>query len=77
MWRLDSCSQQFTNVFDLTSFPNVGRWLSDMSEVEGHDDVHVVLKELGDISQVAPDMGAVRNANKQALRALKAKLATL
>ena len=68
---------QFTNVFDLTSFPNVGRWLSDMSEVEGHDDVHVVLKELGDISQVAPDMGAVRNANKQALRALKAKLATL
>ena len=68
---------QFTNVFDLTSFPNVGRWLNDMSEVEGHDDVHVVLKELGDISQVAPDMGAIRNANKQALRALKAKLATL
>ena len=48
-----------------------------MSQVEGHDDVHVVLKELGDISKIAPDMDAIKNANKQALRALKAKLATL
>lgn len=68
---------QFTNVFDLTPFPNVNRWLTDMSQVEGHDDVHVVLKVLGDISKIAPDMDAIKNANKQAMRALKAKLATL
>ncbi len=67
---------QFTNVFDLTPFPGIGRWLKDMAQVEGHDDVHVVLKELGDISQDAPDMDAIKNANKQALRALKVKLAT-
>ncbi len=67
---------QFTNVFDLTPFPNVCRWLNDMTQVEGHDDVHVVLKELGDISEDAPDMEAIKNANKQALRALKAKLVT-
>jgi len=66
---------QFTNVFDLTPFPNVVRWLHDMTQVEGHDDVHVVLKELGDISETAPEMEAIKNANKQALRALKAKLA--
>jgi len=46
-----------------------------MTQVEGHDDVHVVLKELGDISETAPEMEAIKNANKQALRALKAKLA--
>ena len=68
---------QFTNVFDLTPFPNVVRWLNDMTQVEGHDDVHVVHKELGDISETAPEMEAIKNANKQALRALKVKLATL
>ena len=29
----------FTNVFDFTEFPNVARWLDDMSRVAGHDEV--------------------------------------
>ncbi|MBU97829.1 MAG: hypothetical protein CL429_01925 [Acidimicrobiaceae bacterium] len=67
----------FTNVFDLSPFTNVMRWLNDMSAVEGHDDVHVVLKELGSIKDKAPDMAQIKNANVQALRALKAKLEVL
>ncbi|MCH9673779.1 MAG: glutathione S-transferase family protein [Gammaproteobacteria bacterium] len=65
---------RFTNVYDFTPFPNVSRWLADMAEVDGHDDVHVVLAEIGDISVEAPTMDTIRNANKQALRALKKRL---
>ena len=66
---------QFTNVFDLSIFPNVSRWLDDMTKVDGHDDVHTVLAELGDISAVAPTMEKIKNANKMALSALKRRLA--
>ncbi len=62
---------QFTNVFDLSPYPDVQRWLRTMAEVSGHDTVHVALTELGDISQLAPDMDTIKNANKRALSALK------
>ena len=68
---------QFTNVYDLEPFPNVRRWLAEMQDVEGHDDVHVVLAELGDISDEPPSMDVIRNANKNALRALKQKMVEL
>lgn len=67
----------FTNVFDFKPFPNVQRWLDEMKQVEGHDDVHVVLAELGDISVEPPDMESIRNANRTALRTLKEKLGAL
>lgn len=67
----------FTNVFDLSEYDNVVRWLDDMSQVDGHDDVHVVLAEMGDISVEAPDMDRIRNANKKALGVLKEKLAAM
>lgn len=66
---------EFTNVFDLSGFSNVQRWLDDMAQVEAHDDVHVVLKEMGDISEEAPDMERIRNANRSALSALNKRLA--
>jgi glutathione S-transferase len=68
---------QFTNVFDLSPWPNVQRWLSAMQKVEGHDDVHVVLAEMGDISVAAPDMETIKNANKRALSVLKQRLEAL
>ena len=68
---------QYTNVFDFSAFPNVRRWLSTMQQVAGHDTVHVVLAELGDISQTAPDMDQIRGANIKALQALKGSLSTL
>ena len=64
----------FTNVFDFEPFPNVSRWLDAMQEIPEHDVVHVVLQELGDISDEAPSMDAIRSANKSALRALKQRL---
>lgn len=67
----------FTNVFDFGDYPRVQRWLETMSQVEGHDDVHVVLAELGDISREAPSMDAIKNANKRALQALEKKLTEL
>lgn len=66
----------FTNLFDLSGYPNVVRWLDDMSQVDSHDDVHVVLSELGDISTEAPTMDDIIGANKKALAALKEKLAS-
>jgi len=65
----------FTNVFDFTPYPNVQRWLEGMKQVDGHDTVHVALEKMGDISVEAPTMDTIRDANKSALRALKAKLA--
>lgn len=68
---------RFTNVFDFQDFPNVQRWLSRMAVIECHDDVHVVLKDIGDISQEAPSMDAIKNANKHALQVLKQKVAEM
>lgn len=68
---------EFTNVFDFSEFPLIQRWLDDMAQVPGHDEVHVVMRELGDISEEAPSMDAIRNANKAALKALKAQLEAL
>ncbi|XOV87235.1 MAG: glutathione S-transferase family protein [Pseudomonadota bacterium] len=67
----------FTNLMDFEPYPNVKRWLDDMASVDGHDDVHVVMTELGDISGEPPSMDSIRNANKRALSALKAKIAEL
>jgi glutathione S-transferase len=68
---------EFTNVYDFQPFPNVRRWLDEMKEVDGHDDVHVVLAELGDISREPPPMETIRSANINALKALKGRLAEL
>ncbi len=68
---------QFTNVYDFEPFPIVRRWLRDMTQIDGHDDVHVVLQELGDISAEPPTMDTIRNANKLALRVLKERIAAL
>ena len=62
---------RFTNLYDFGAYPNISRWLSDMQQVPGHDETHIVLAELGDISQEAPSMETIKNANKSALRALK------
>ncbi len=48
-----------------------------MKGVDGHDDVHVVLAELGDISVEPPSMDTIKNANKAALGALKKRLQSI
>ena len=54
---------QFTNLFDYSSFENISRWLEDMSKLPYHDDVHLVLTKMGDISQKVPTMEIIMNAN--------------
>ena len=67
----------FTNVFDFAPYANVRRWLDAMKQVPEHDTVHVALEKLGDISVEAPAMETIRDANKSALRAMKAKLESI
>lgn len=67
----------FTNVYDFSPFANVQRWLQTMQQVDGHDAVHLVLTELGDISEQAPEMEAIKLANISALKRLKAELSNL
>lgn len=67
----------FTNVWDFSPHPKVQAWLERMKQIDGHDDVHVVLAELGDISVEAPSMDVIKSANKSALQALKAKMEEL
>ena len=68
---------EFTNVYDFSDFPKIQAWLDRMSKVDGHDDVHVVMAEMGDISEEAPDMERIRGANIKALQVLKERLAAL
>ena len=65
---------EFTNVYDLSPFPKVQAWLEAMKQIDGHDDVHLVRAELGDISGEPPSMEVIKNANKSALGRLKARL---
>ena len=67
----------FTNVFDFEPFLNVRRWLDDMKQVAGHDDAHVVMTELGDISVEAPAMDAIKQANLRAMGAVKKRVAEM
>ena len=67
----------FTNVYDFESYPNIKRWLIEMRKVDFHDDIHVALYELGDISKEAPPMETIKNANKKAYIAILEKLANM
>lgn len=66
---------EFTNLFDFEPFPNVRRWLAQMKQVDRHDDAHVCLAALGDISREAPSMEAIKDANVRALGVVKQRVA--
>ena len=63
-------NKQFTNLFDYSPFENLTRWLEDMSKLPYHDDVHMVLTKMGDISQKVPEMEIVMNANLETFKHL-------
>lgn len=75
--ELGQMQPQFTNVFDLSPFPNVQGWMGRMAELPYHDVVHVALSEMGDISQEAPSMETIVGVNKSALKALAGALAEI
>ena len=68
---------QYTNVFDFAPYPQVRAWLERMQQLPCHDDVHLVLEVLGDISQEAPSMETIKSANKQSLVRLKECLSAM
>jgi hypothetical protein len=48
-----------------------------MKKVDSHDDIHAALYELGDISEEAPPMEKIINANKKALIVIQERLASI
>ena len=60
-----------------SEFSNVSRWLDDMTKLDGHDDSHLVLKELGDISQGAPEMERIMGANMKGIEIVNKKIAEM
>ena len=45
-----------------------------MQNIDYHDDIHVALYELGDISKEAPPMEVIINANKKAFQVIEENL---
>ena len=75
--ELGQLKKEFTNTFDYSEFSNVSRWLDDMTKLDGHDDSHLVLKELGDISQGAPEMERIMGANMKGIEIVNKKIAEM
>ena len=75
--EIGQLQSRFTNTYDFSELPNVGAWLERMQQLPFHDEVHVCLTEMGDISQEAPSMDVIRNANISGLKALKAALESI
>ncbi len=67
----------FTNVYNFDPYPNIRRWLNNMQNIECHDDIHVALYELGDLSKDAPSMETIINANKKAFKVIQGKIENL
>lgn len=68
---------RYTRLFDFDPYPRVSAWLAAMAAVDGHDEVHVPLAVLGDVSEEPPPMEAIREANLRGLDAVQARLARL
>ena len=75
--EIGQLQSKFTNIYDFEPFPNIRRWLEDMSQVAYHDDIHVALYELGDISGEAPSMETIISANKKGFIVLQEQLADM
>ena len=75
--EIGQLQKSFTNVYDFGSLPNIQRWLGEMSNIDSHDDIHIALYELGDISKEAPSMETIKNANKKAFAAIQDKLSNM
>jgi glutathionyl-hydroquinone reductase len=75
--EIGQLQSKFTNVYDFEPFPNIRRWLEDMSQVAYHDEIHTSLYELGDISIEAPSMEKIISANKKGFVVIQEQLADM
>ena len=65
---------QFTNLFNFEPFPNINRWLERMTQMKGHDDVHLVLSELGNINITPPVLEDLMGANIKGFKHISNKI---
>ena len=72
--EIGQLQSSFTNIYDFEPFPNVTRWLNAMTQLKGHDDSHLVLSELGDISKTPPEMEDLMTANIKGFKHIAQKL---
>ena len=72
--EIGQLQSMFTNIYNFEPYPNIRKWLKEMQNVDSHDDIHVALFELGDISKEAPPMEVIINANKKAFKVIQEKL---
>jgi hypothetical protein len=72
--EIGQLQSMFTNVYNFESYPNIRKWLKEMQNIDCHDDIHVALYELGDISKEAPSMEVIINANKKAFKIIQERL---
>jgi hypothetical protein len=75
--EIGQLQSMFTNVYNFEPYPNIQKWLSEMQNVDCHDDIHAALYELGDISREAPSMEVIINANKKAFQVIQEKLTNM
>jgi hypothetical protein len=75
--EIGQLQSKFTNVYDFEAFPNIRRWLEDMSQVTYHDEIHTSLFELGDISIEAPAMEKIISANKKGFLVIQQQLTSM
>lgn len=66
---------EFANLFDFSPYPNVKRWMAAMTEVEGHDEVHAGLIELGDLRGGPASFERMKSANKRSYLEIKQRVA--
>ena len=57
--------------FPAEVYPNLTKWINKMAQVPGYDVVHLPLAVLGDISEDAPSIEALKTANMHGFNALQ------
>jgi glutathione S-transferase len=72
--EIGQLQSQFTNLFNFEPFPNINRWLERMTQMKGHDDVHLVLSELGNINITPPVMEDLMGANIKGFKHISNKI---
>mmetsp|Transcript_5968 Transcript_5968/g.7511 ORF Transcript_5968/g.7511 Transcript_5968/m.7511 type:complete len:250 (+) Transcript_5968:50-799(+) len=67
----DIGQMKFLNLYDFSHAPKVQSWLDRMKELPFHNEIHLPLEMLGDISKEPPSMEQLKFANKTTLQVLE------
>lgn len=68
---------RYANCTDYSPYPNIRRWLGEMSTLPAHDVAHEIWTRLGDINLIRGGMRTVAVANKGAAASLREAVAAM